>query len=234
MGGEYVRSAADALDQRIPERLPVRMAGNLGHCIKRSTLGAAGAAVSSGRRLGLRALACASDRKRIRGGPIDETDGSGRARAPKGSPAFGEKTANGKKLARLGSSTHGSATQSNRHHGPGSAASLVAHWIDSILRPADRGRSDSMFCRDAASRDVRPVALLIHAVDEPSLASFFPFAVFFPNGGRSFGRSSAPDPSVHRLARRECACGPTRTRERAIRGAFRGHGRAGRAQRGPA
>src|SRR5579883_2019241 len=70
-----------------------------------------------------------------------------------------------------------------RHHGPGSAASLVAA-LDR-LDPAAvliEGPSDANdLLRFAALPGMRPpIALLLHATDEPKLASFFPFAVFSP------------------------------------------------------
>ncbi len=70
-----------------------------------------------------------------------------------------------------------------RHHGPGSAASLMAA-LDR-LDPAAvliEGPSDAndLVGYVALPGMCPPVALLIHAVDEPGLASFFPFAVFSP------------------------------------------------------
>jgi hypothetical protein len=70
-----------------------------------------------------------------------------------------------------------------RHHGPGSAASLVAA-LDR-LDPATvliEGPSDANeLLRFAALPGMQPpIALLVHAIDEPALASFFPFAIFSP------------------------------------------------------
>src|SRR5215469_5476566 len=70
-----------------------------------------------------------------------------------------------------------------RHHGPGSAASLLAA-LDR-LDPAAvliEGPSDGNdLLRFAALPGMQPpVALLVHAADEPKLASFFPFAAFSP------------------------------------------------------
>ena len=70
-----------------------------------------------------------------------------------------------------------------RHHGPGSAASLVAA-LDR-LDPAAvliEGPADANdLLRFAALPGMRPpIALLVHAADEPALASFFPFASFSP------------------------------------------------------
>jgi hypothetical protein len=70
-----------------------------------------------------------------------------------------------------------------RHHGPGSAASLVTA-LDH-LDPAAvliEGPSDANdLLRFAALPGMQPpVALLVHAADEPGLASFFPFASFSP------------------------------------------------------
>ena len=70
-----------------------------------------------------------------------------------------------------------------RHHGPGSARSLLAaleaYEPDQVLieGPAD---ADPVI-RWAASEDtVPPVALLAYAPDRPKLAAFWPFAVFSP------------------------------------------------------
>jgi hypothetical protein len=70
-----------------------------------------------------------------------------------------------------------------RHHGPGSAASLVA-GLDR-LDPAAvliEGPSDAndLLSFAALPGMQPPVALLVHAVDEPARASFFPFAAFSP------------------------------------------------------
>jgi hypothetical protein len=70
-----------------------------------------------------------------------------------------------------------------RHHGPGSATSLVAA-LDR-LDPAAvliEGPSDANdLLRFAALPGMQPpIALLVHAADEPGLASFFPFATFSP------------------------------------------------------
>jgi Family of unknown function (DUF5682) len=70
-----------------------------------------------------------------------------------------------------------------RHHGPGSAASLVAA-LDRVDPAAVliEGPSDaSDLLRFAALPGMQPpIALLVHAPDEPNLASFFPFASFSP------------------------------------------------------
>ena len=70
-----------------------------------------------------------------------------------------------------------------RHHGPGSAASLVAALdrLDPaavlIEGPCD---ANDLLPFAAHSGMQPPIALLVHAVDEPALASFFPFATFSP------------------------------------------------------
>src|SRR6187549_535033 len=70
-----------------------------------------------------------------------------------------------------------------RHHGPGCARSLVQALValepDAVLI---EGPPDAEDLLDAASDPsmVPPVALLIHAVEEPSRAVFYPFAVFSP------------------------------------------------------
>jgi hypothetical protein len=70
-----------------------------------------------------------------------------------------------------------------RHHGPGSARSLVvaleAYGPDQVLieAPAD---ADPVIGWAASEQTVPPVALLAYAPDEPGLAAFWPFAVFSP------------------------------------------------------
>src|SRR5499427_7291275 len=70
-----------------------------------------------------------------------------------------------------------------RHHGPGSAASLLAALdrLDPaavlIEGPSD---ADDLLHFAALPGMQPPVALLVHAADEPGLASFFPFASFSP------------------------------------------------------
>src|SRR5690242_13887816 len=70
-----------------------------------------------------------------------------------------------------------------RHHGPGSAASLIAA-LDA-LQPAavlieGPPEADALIPY-ATAPDMRPpVALLAYAKDDPALAVFFPFAVFSP------------------------------------------------------
>lgn len=70
-----------------------------------------------------------------------------------------------------------------RHHGPGSARSLLhaLHQLepDAILieGPPD---ADEIVPLAAQAGMQPPVALLVYAVDEPQQAAFFPFAVFSP------------------------------------------------------
>src|SRR5215472_16516857 len=70
-----------------------------------------------------------------------------------------------------------------RHHGPGSARALLAALdatdpaIVLIEGPPD---ADEMIGFAAAPAMTPPVALLVHAQDDPSNASFFPFAAFSP------------------------------------------------------
>ena len=70
-----------------------------------------------------------------------------------------------------------------RHHGPGSARGVVAALaaIDPavvlIEGPPD---ADEMIPFAASGAMVPPVALLVHANDDPANASFYPFAVFSP------------------------------------------------------
>src|SRR5262245_6355773 len=70
-----------------------------------------------------------------------------------------------------------------RHHGPGSAASLLAA-LDA-LQPAavlieGPPEGDALISYAAAPNMRPPVALLAYAKDDPANAVFFPFAVFSP------------------------------------------------------
>src|SRR5215510_10509939 len=70
-----------------------------------------------------------------------------------------------------------------RHHGPGSAASLVAA-LDA-LQPAavlieGPPEGDALISYAVAPNMRPPVALLAYAKDDPANAVFFPFAVFSP------------------------------------------------------
>lgn len=70
-----------------------------------------------------------------------------------------------------------------RHHGPGSARSLLAALEelepDAVLveGPAD---ADPLVALSVADGMAPPVALLAYAADEPSRAAFWPYAVFSP------------------------------------------------------
>ena len=70
-----------------------------------------------------------------------------------------------------------------RHHGPGSAASLVAalDHLDPVAVLIEGPSDANDLLRFAALPGMQPpIALLVHAAEEPSLASFFPFASFSP------------------------------------------------------
>jgi hypothetical protein len=70
-----------------------------------------------------------------------------------------------------------------RHHGPGSAASLVAA-LDALQPQAvlieGPPEGDALISYAAAPEMRPPVALLAYAKEEPALAVFYPFAVFSP------------------------------------------------------
>src|SRR5215510_3093836 len=70
-----------------------------------------------------------------------------------------------------------------RHHGPGSAASLVAA-LDALQPQAvlieGPPEGDALISYAAAPGMRPPVALLAYVKDEPALAVFYPFAVFSP------------------------------------------------------
>src|SRR5215470_16280483 len=70
-----------------------------------------------------------------------------------------------------------------RHHGPGSAASLVAALDD--LQPAailieGPTEADPLIGHAAAPGMRPPIALLAYEKDNPASAVFYPFAVFSP------------------------------------------------------
>src|SRR5262252_1011275 len=71
----------------------------------------------------------------------------------------------------------------SRHHGPGSAASLIAA-LDALQPQAvlieGPPEGDALISYAAAPNMRPPVALLAYAKDDPANAVFFPFAVFSP------------------------------------------------------
>ena len=70
-----------------------------------------------------------------------------------------------------------------RHHGPGSARSLeraLDEWRPDVVLVEGPPEADDLVAL-AASEDMQPpVALLVHVVDKPRRAFFWPFAVFSP------------------------------------------------------
>jgi hypothetical protein len=70
-----------------------------------------------------------------------------------------------------------------RHHGPGSARSLdvaLEHWRPDVVLIEGPPEADDLIGL-AGSEDMRPpVALLVHVVDKPRRAFFWPFAAFSP------------------------------------------------------
>jgi Family of unknown function (DUF5682) len=70
-----------------------------------------------------------------------------------------------------------------RHHGPGSACSMLAaleHADPAIVLIEGPPDADDVIRFASSPAMTPPVALLVHAQDDPSNASFFPFAVFSP------------------------------------------------------
>src|SRR5215475_8653253 len=70
-----------------------------------------------------------------------------------------------------------------RHHGPGSAWSMLAALagVDpAIVLIEGPPEADDMIPFASSPAMTPPVALLVHARDDPSNASFFPFAAFSP------------------------------------------------------
>jgi hypothetical protein len=70
-----------------------------------------------------------------------------------------------------------------RHHGPGSARAVAAalrqYRPDAVLIEGPP-EADALLALAAEKEMVPPVALLAHAVDEPSRAAFWPYAAFSP------------------------------------------------------
>jgi hypothetical protein len=97
-----------------------------------------------------------------------------------------------------------------RHHGPGSAASLLAALdTRAPARVLIEGppEADSLIRFAASPQMVPPIAILIHGADDPSLASFYPFAEYSPEWqamrwAARHGRSAAfiDLPAAHKLA----------------------------------
>jgi hypothetical protein len=70
-----------------------------------------------------------------------------------------------------------------RHHGPGSARSLLAALdaLDPAIVLIEGPADASEMLRYAALADMRPpLAILVYAQDDPANASFYPFAVYSP------------------------------------------------------
>jgi hypothetical protein len=105
-----------------------------------------------------------------------------------------------------------------RHHGPGSAASLVAA-LDALAPRCvlieGPPEADSLIRFAASPEMVPPIALLIHGTDDPSLASFYPFAEYSPEWqamlwASRHGRPAAfiDLPAAHKLAAAEALRAP--------------------------
>jgi len=106
-----------------------------------------------------------------------------------------------------------------RHHGPGSARSLVhalhEYAPDCVLIEGPPDANDIL--RLASHPDMEPpVALLLYAVDSPQLAAYYPFATFSPEWQAArFGLSKNVPvefidlPASHHLAIRELTERPT-------------------------
>src|SRR3954471_9750305 len=71
-----------------------------------------------------------------------------------------------------------------RHHGPGSARSLRraldALKPDCVLLEGPPDAGDDVLALAAKDTMQPPVAILVHATDEPSRAVYYPFAGFSP------------------------------------------------------
>ena len=105
-----------------------------------------------------------------------------------------------------------------RHHGPGSARSVVAELdrvqpsVVLIEGPAD---ADPLLGLTAAPGMAPPVALLGYAPDEPRVSAFWPYAVFSPEWQalQWAARNEVPVrfcdlPAGVVLARETAPCGP--------------------------
>src|SRR6476646_9571129 len=70
-----------------------------------------------------------------------------------------------------------------RHHGPGSARSLLAVLnavAPDVVLIEGPPEAETLLPLLAHQEMKPPIALLLYAADQPSLASFFPLAVFSP------------------------------------------------------
>ncbi|HEX2048530.1 MAG TPA: DUF5682 family protein [Acidimicrobiales bacterium] len=70
-----------------------------------------------------------------------------------------------------------------RHHGPGSARSLEAaleEWRPDVVLVEGPPEADDLVALAGSEEMQPPVALLVHVVDQPRRAFFWPFAVFSP------------------------------------------------------
>ena len=105
-----------------------------------------------------------------------------------------------------------------RHHGPGCARSLVrafAAWQPDAVLVEGPPEADGLlpYLNDAAL--VPPVALLVHAVETPQQAVFYPFARFSPEwqalrwaAGAGVAARFIDLPRAHALAERFASMGP--------------------------
>lgn len=100
-----------------------------------------------------------------------------------------------------------------RHHGPGSAASVVAALEDyapDALLIEGPPEADALIALAASAEMVPPVALLVYVADEPAKAAFYPFAEFSPEWqalryalGRAIPAHFFDLPQAHMLALRD-------------------------------
>src|SRR5262245_55640781 len=102
-----------------------------------------------------------------------------------------------------------------RHHGPGSARALctaLAALAPDVLLVEGPPDANAALALLSDAGLVPPVALLVHAVDNPQRAAFYPFAIFSPEWQalRYAARSGIPArfidlPCAHTLAPRPLA-----------------------------
>jgi hypothetical protein len=95
-----------------------------------------------------------------------------------------------------------------RHHGPGCAHSLrtaLAALRPDLLLVESPPDADDQIAAIAQPGMMPPLALLVHRVDAPEHATFYPFALFSPEGQALHGRSrtACPRASATWPARRE-------------------------------
>ncbi len=131
-----------------------------------------------------------------------------------------------------------------RHHGPGSARSLLAALAaldPAIVLIEGPAEATPLIAYAAAPGMVPPLAILVHGQDDPSLASFYPFAVYSPEWqalrwAQARGRPARfiDLPAEHDLAQAQAARGAAAAAGEAPASEETGDDEAGEAEGGAA